>query len=314
MRQERHGPFRYCTDCDYKSRKANTLSMHVSRKHSNEQNHFCPICPDAFPTQTQLGHHLVNKHSDATINCADKLCKLRFKNTTTQKTHYVRCHMDKKFLYIKKKEGRCKCISCGDISSLNAIIYHVSGCSPLSPFNKTNLLLLPIEPVVHLAACHLCPESFPTEPQLAHHLVTSHPGAMRKCRDPNCNKEFKTTKSWKMHYFKKHRGYESLYIKNAEDNSCKCISCENVFTLGTIMNHVAKCSDLSPSSDTPVLCVPIATKEADNFVHNGVDSLEKEDEMVLNQEEADNSRSFGEDSDEFPEISDEMMAELLADM
>ena len=290
MKQEVHGPYRYCRECDYKSRKANTLSMHVSRIHSKEMNHLCHICPATFPTQTQLGHHIINKHSDATIKCASALCPLVFKNTTTQRTHFVRCHQDKNLLYIRKNDNRCKCISCGNMYSLNAIIYHVSGCSLLSPFNKTNAQHLP-EAVHHPVACQLCPESFPTYAQLAHHATTLHPDTKGKCIFPSCEKEFKTTKSANTHYMKSHIGTELLYIKSAEDNSCKCISCENVFTLSTIINHVAKCSYLSPFfSEGIVLCQPAAN-------------------MVLNQAEEDIfQRGFGDD-EEFPDIPDGMFEE-----
>jgi hypothetical protein len=54
----------------------------------------------------------------------------------------------------------------------------------------------------------------------------------------------------------------SLYTKTG-DNTCKCISCEDVFTANTIVYHVASCSNLSPFCDNDTLChyIPIPEKE-----------------------------------------------------
>jgi hypothetical protein len=119
--------------------------MHVTMKHSNTNTHFCHICPASFPTQTQLAHHFV-KHTDATIKCVDSKCKLVFKTTTTQKTHYVRVHMNKTELFkrLRKDTDSCLCFSCGEIFTLNAVVYHVSGCSPSSPFYKAGAIGVPV--------------------------------------------------------------------------------------------------------------------------------------------------------------------------
>ena len=180
MRQEIHGPFRYCRSCDFFTRKANTLSMHVSLKHSTENNHTCPICPAAFPTRAQLVQHLP-KHTTGSIKCLDLNCKLLFKTSTTHRTHHIRCHMDKELLYTKLlySSDKCKCLTCGDLFSNNAIIYHVSGCSPLSPFSKNKVAA--IVPIENDHKCLLCPGAFPSPAQLAHHVVAEHPKPKLNC-------------------------------------------------------------------------------------------------------------------------------------
>ena len=267
MRQEIHGARRYCKECPYYTRKANTLSMHVTRLHGNQDKHFCKECPDSFPTQTQLGHHIVNKHSEASISCANPLCTLIFKNSTTQKTHYVRCHLKQDLLYVRRPEKMCKCLSCGDIFTLNSVVYHVSGCSPLSPFcknnNNNNVVAVQKE-----QQCLICPESFPTHAQLSHHIVAQHPNIPLPCVHTDCDLTFKNSKAQKKHYVRRHMDKPLLYSKIG-DNSCKCISCENVFTDSTIVYHVASCSNLSPFCDNNTLC---------HFI-------QPEEEMVLNQAE-----------------------------
>lgn len=304
MKHERHGCFRYCQSCDYKNRNANSLSMHVSRKHSTIMNHFCHICPESFPTQTQLGHHLVNKHSVATISCQNSLCTLKFKNSTTHKTHFVRCHMDKKLLYCKTMSGRCKCLTCGDIFSLNAIIYHVSGCSSLSPFSKSNIAPEQVAPEAEQQSCRFCPISFPTLQQLAHHVVSQHPDTKTlKCVDLSCALVFKNKTAQKTHYMRTHVDSTLLYSKLA-DKSCKCISCENVFTANAIAYHVSGCSNLSPFSSNNLLCQIIPMREM---------VLNMEDEEIRNgilQDGNVGELSFGELEDIPTEILDELISDL----
>ena len=292
MRQERHGPFRYCQSCDYKHRNANSLSMHVSRKHSDEQNHFCTICPESFPTQTQLGHHLVNYHSVASINCKNSLCTLKFKNSTTHRTHFVRCHMDKKLLYRKTMANdRCFCLTCESTFSDNAIIYHVSGCSSMSPFSKNYVALDEEE----LESCLLCPISFHTPEQLAHHVVTQHPITKKlKCVHIDCDSVFKNRTAQKTHYMRNHIGLTLLYSKLA-DKSCKCISCEVVFPANSIVYHVSGCSNLSPFSPRDMVL------NAEEEIRNGR-IVEEDLDFDVGQ--------FGDLDDIPPEIEDELNFEL----
>ena len=225
--------------------------MHVALKHTTTNTHFCHICPVSFPTQTQLAHHLV-KHTDATIKCVNQKCKLVFKTTTTQKTHYVRCHMNKTELFkrLRKDTDSCKCFSCGEIFTLNAVIYHVSGCSPLSPFNKAAIVPVPQQP--DKASCVSCPETFPTHEQLAHHVVTQHPNTELKCIQVDCEKTFKNTAAQKKHFARFHMD-KSLLYKKLPDGSFACISCDVVLKSSAIARHVADCSPLSPFGKDMVL-------------------------------------------------------------
>jgi len=247
--------------------------MHVTRLHGNQNKHFCVECTDSFPTQTQLGHHIVNRHSEASIACANPQCTLKFKNSTTHKTHYVRCHLKANQLYVRRPDKTCKCLSCGDLFTLNAVIYHVSGCSPHSPFSK-NILQVPNEMVPIEQPCQLCPQTFPTQTQLSHHIVSQHSNTRLHCAHPDCRVTFKKTKAMKMHYVRIHMDKKSLFT-TLGDNSCKCISCEKVFTANTVVYHVASCSNLSPFCDNDALChyvpMPMPLADAD------------EEDMVLNQ-------------------------------
>ena len=145
MRQEVYGTYRYCRECDYFTKHANTLCMHVALKHSKAPAAFCcDICPATFPTKIQLVHHSA-KHTVGTYECVSPGCSQLFKNKTAQRTHFVRLHLlDKTLLYRKTAGGGNLrvCLSCGDLFTLNAVIYHVSGCSSLSPFKVVPEMVL----------------------------------------------------------------------------------------------------------------------------------------------------------------------------
>ena len=126
---------RHCHYCDFTALKGSTMSMHVSMKHSLHKKHQCPLCSEKFAEKTQLQHHFVNNHCDPDIPCGFPGCTFLFKNTTTQRMHYVRCHMKDKVIYSSSSmKGYKICLTCNTFLKRANMMYHLAQCSPDSPF------------------------------------------------------------------------------------------------------------------------------------------------------------------------------------
>ena len=137
VRQKSKWQYKYCSHCDYITKNASTMSMHMAMKHIMKPKHECLECFEKFPTKTQLEHHYVNHHCEATISCKSLNCTKVFKNTTSQKIHYTRKHMKNMKLFVPTEtKGYVKCITCNYEATKNAIYYHVANCSPYSPFSE----------------------------------------------------------------------------------------------------------------------------------------------------------------------------------
>jgi hypothetical protein len=129
--------YKYCPHCDYITKNASTMSMHLSMKHIMKPKHECPECFEKFPTKTQVEHHYVNHHCEANISCKNLSCSKTFKNTTSQKVHYTRKHMKNIQIFVPTDtKGYVKCASCSYETSKSAIYYHAANCSPYSPFSE----------------------------------------------------------------------------------------------------------------------------------------------------------------------------------
>ena len=129
--------YKYCSHCDYITKNASTMSMHMSMKHIMKPKHECSECFEKFPTKTQLEHHYVNHHCEANISCKHLGCTKVFKNTTSQKIHYTRKHMKNIQLFVPTEtKGYVRCITCNYEATKSAIYYHVANCSPYSPFSE----------------------------------------------------------------------------------------------------------------------------------------------------------------------------------
>ena len=126
---------RHCNYCEYSAMKGSTLSMHVSMKHSRNKKHHCPMCDQKFAEKTQLQHHFVNNHCDPDIPCGFPGCAFIFKNTTTQRMHYVRSHMKDKLVFSSSSmKGYKICLTCNVFLKRANMMYHLAQCSPDSPF------------------------------------------------------------------------------------------------------------------------------------------------------------------------------------
>lgn len=126
---------RHCHLCEFTTKLASTMSMHISMTHTKNKKHECPICHDKFAEKTQLQHHFVNNHCDPDILCGFPGCALLFKNTTTQKMHYVRHHISKALVYTSSfMKGYKTCLTCNTYLKCANMMYHIAQCSPESPF------------------------------------------------------------------------------------------------------------------------------------------------------------------------------------
>lgn len=140
MRHEVHSSYHYCKFCDYFTRKSNTLSMHIAMKHSNNRRHTCPKCPKDFSTKTQMTQHVLSHHTQSVIDCEYSGCKEKFKTKYGQRIHYMRKHTDLDD-FIASYENEWECVECGKTGEKGAILYHVTSCSPYSPFTTTGQFL-----------------------------------------------------------------------------------------------------------------------------------------------------------------------------
>lgn len=145
-RHERVGKVRYCRECEFYTYKASTLSMHIMTKHRRLPEHKCEICSEWFSTKAQLYHHKLSKHTDKSIQCSFDGCIKSFKSKTHYHIHYVRKHMDlNTFLEPLTYSDEYKCRECRKVGTHNAMIYHVTWCSSLSPFSRKYENLDPLD-------------------------------------------------------------------------------------------------------------------------------------------------------------------------
>ena len=135
MKHERHGTYHYCIQCDYFARKSNTLSMHYALKHSDYSPHQCKSCPKSFKTKSQLNHHVLSNHTDSMIPCKHPMCNESFKSQVNYRIHWIRKH-ENIHDFMKKTRSEWKCLTCGKVQAKNALTYHVTQCSPCSPFSS----------------------------------------------------------------------------------------------------------------------------------------------------------------------------------
>jgi len=130
-------------ECQYCTVNESTMSMHISRKHGEEagrQTNFfsCTSCDNKFNTGTALAHHIKAQHEPASIPCKDPCCKLIFKMEQSLCTHYVRKHMNERYLirYITADKSTAECLHCKKEMKTSSITYHLAKCVPDSPFSK----------------------------------------------------------------------------------------------------------------------------------------------------------------------------------
>jgi hypothetical protein len=186
--------------------------------------------------------------------------------------------------------------------TLNAVVYHVSGCSPLSPFSKKKDVTATVTATATATAtvpCQICPQTFPTQVQLSRHIVSQHTNTPLLCGYPDCGLSFKKSKALKTHHVRTHMDKESLFVKLA-DKSCKCISCDGVFTANTVVYHVASCSNLSPFCDNDALCHYIP--QEDDMVLNQADFLQTLPD--IEPDELDELLRFVDETDKDDEFED----------
>lgn len=135
MRHERHGNYYYCRHCEYFARKSNTLSMHITLKHTDDKPHKCPKCPKWFKTKSQRNHHVLSKHTESLLQCDYPGCEERFKNQANYRIHWIRKHDDIGRYMRRIDHEDWMCLTCEKIQPKNSLAYHVVTCSPFSPFS-----------------------------------------------------------------------------------------------------------------------------------------------------------------------------------
>ena len=129
-----------CPYCDYKTKKMNTVSMHVASYHSSEIGrspdlYKCEIdgCEKGFPTNTRLQNHIKNMHVISYEKCPHNGCDYnKAKNSGNLITHYAKNHLDYNSMY-KTVDGMNICNNCQS-STKHGIFYHLAICNKASPF------------------------------------------------------------------------------------------------------------------------------------------------------------------------------------
>ena len=126
-----------CPFCEYKTKKMNTVSMHVAKSHAVEagrevNSHICayPDCGKSFPIKTNLQHHIKYHHEPEYLACPFPKCKHSGKGEPALYAHYGRKHMN----YSSMCKNGNECNKCGVKTS--GIFYHVATCHESSPFCK----------------------------------------------------------------------------------------------------------------------------------------------------------------------------------
>lgn len=128
-----------CKYCDFETKKRSTLSEHIARKHAVEAgrqlNAFeCDQCDKTFQASTQLQHHVINHHTDATMMCSFEGCCKKSKNLQTMMSHYTNKHMDKTLCIVIEPNNVVQCKECKKRMKMSNVTYHLAKCSSLSPF------------------------------------------------------------------------------------------------------------------------------------------------------------------------------------
>jgi hypothetical protein len=129
-----------CPYCDYKTKKMNTVSMHVASYHSSEIGrspdlYKCEIdgCEKGFPTNTRLQNHIKNMHVISYEKCPHIGCDYnKAKTSGNLITHYAKNHLDCESMY-KSVDGMNICNNCNS-STKHGIFYHLAICNKASPF------------------------------------------------------------------------------------------------------------------------------------------------------------------------------------
>ena len=129
-----------CPYCDYKTKKMNTVSMHVASYHSSEIGrspdlYKCEIdgCEKGFPTNTRLQNHIKNMHVISYEKCPHIGCDYNTAKTSGNLiTHYAKNHLDCEAMY-KTVDGINICNNCQS-STKHGIFYHLAICYKSSPF------------------------------------------------------------------------------------------------------------------------------------------------------------------------------------
>ena len=142
-----------CEYCDKTSPNQSTISEHISRTHPKESGRQetpfeCPLCLKLFNSSSIREQHIQNKHENQRKLCVASGCSYEGKCNASLRTHYVRKHMNYTSLITYRAEDIAMCNNCGTCMKPTTAIYHISTCSPLSPFCKE--IVVPVPNVVNI--------------------------------------------------------------------------------------------------------------------------------------------------------------------
>jgi hypothetical protein len=117
------------------------LSEHITRKHAEEAGRkvnpcSCDYCGEKFVAKTHLTHHIKNHHEIVYMRCPHPDCGYKSKQKQSVCSHYAKHHMNWKKMYsvCDGDGGMVKCLTCSKEMKENVVAYHLSKCSPTSPF------------------------------------------------------------------------------------------------------------------------------------------------------------------------------------
>jgi hypothetical protein len=133
-----------CPYCPYETKKQNTVSEHVRRKHAEIAAR--PImanvchCGRKFQTRTELVQHLNSKthatEETAQFECPE--CHEKMAKKETLINHYVRYHLQDVQLMRQIDVFHSQCCHCEKVMKTTSMTYHVGVCNPASPFAKAS--------------------------------------------------------------------------------------------------------------------------------------------------------------------------------
>lgn len=124
-----------CNVCGKITEKQNTMSTHVTTKHTSRREHECTECGETFVQSSALESHMRKHEEVPKYRCGIDDCTVECSATSNLFVHVMRSHFTKECEtnteIIKDEEDRKKygCKKCEKIfNSQTALLYHFYEC------------------------------------------------------------------------------------------------------------------------------------------------------------------------------------------
>lgn len=123
-----------CKICNKVTEKQNTMSIHVTTKHTSRRDHECPDCGELFVQSSALRSHMKIHNETEKHICGIDGCDVECSAVSNLYVHVMRAHFEKdcKTYGIETEDEVGKRFSCGHcekgFNSQTALYYHLFNC------------------------------------------------------------------------------------------------------------------------------------------------------------------------------------------